>query len=98
MKSEVMSGRGEWENSKGLARAILRDRRERRKWMGRWLLATVGWMAAGLWAIEGWLGGSVWRFVGWWGICGGMAVGLMIFALYDAVAVVREDGGDMGGR
>lgn len=85
-----MSG-SDWDSSKAIAKAILHDRPQRRKWMLRWMLATVGWMAVGLWMIDGWLEGSVWRFIIWWGICGVMAVILMIFSLYDSVAVVKEE-------
>ncbi|MBC7980079.1 MAG: hypothetical protein H7Y36_05905 [Armatimonadetes bacterium] len=87
----MSAGHSDWERSKELARTILRDRAMRRKWMGRWLMATMGWIAAGLWVIEGWLGDNVWRFLIWWGICAGLAVGLMALALYDAVAVAREE-------
>lgn len=81
----------DWESSKGIAKAILRDRNSRRKYLGRFLLFTLLWMAAGLWVIDDWLGDSPLRFLVWWGICGVLAVVLMIFALYDAVAVVREE-------
>jgi len=84
---------GDWQSSKGIANAILHDRGMRRKWLGRWLLVTVAWMAVGLWVIDGWLGDEAWRFLAWWGICAVMAVVLMIFALYDALAVIREERG-----
>lgn len=93
-----MSGTGsDWESSKGIAKAILRDRGMRRKWLARWLLLTVGWMAVGLWVLDGWLAGNVWKFVAWWGVCFGLACVLVVFALYDALAVVREERGK-GGR
>ena len=81
----------DWESSKGIAKAILRDRKSRRRWMGRWLLFTLVWMATGLWVINGWLGQEVIRFVIWWLFCGFLAVGLMLFAMYDSVSVVREE-------
>lgn len=81
----------DWESSKGIAKAILRDRKQRRWWVLRLMMVTVGWMAVGLWVIDGWLGGSAWRFLIWWGICGVMAVMMMIFSVYDSIAVVQEE-------
>lgn len=86
----------DWESSKGLARAILHDRGQRRKWLARWLAVTMGWMVLGLWVLDGWLEENVWRFAVWWGICGVLALVLMIFALYDALAVIREERGKSG--
>lgn len=83
--------RSDWESSKGIAKAILRDRTQRRMWMQRWILATVGWMVVGLWVIDGWLGESSLRFIIWWGICGVMAVILMVSSLYDSVSVMSEE-------
>ena len=91
-KLEGMSGApSDWESSKGMAKAILHDKGMRRKWLARWLMLTLSWMAVGLWAIDGWLGESAWRFIIWWGICGVLAIVLMMFALYDSIAVVREE-------
>lgn len=81
----------DWQSSKGIAKAILHDRGMRRKWLGRWLMLTMGWMAVGLWVIDDWLGGEAWRFLAWWGGCAVLACVLMIFALYDALAVIREE-------
>ncbi len=59
--------------------------------MARLLAATIAWMATGLWILDGWLEEEPLRFVIWWSICGIFAIVLMIFALYDSVAVVREE-------
>ena len=80
-----------WKDSKGLARAILRDRAARRKVMGRLLLGVLFWIAAGRWLVDGWLAESPWRFLAWWGACALMTVVVMLFALYDALAVIREE-------
>lgn len=84
-------GISDWESSKGIAKAILHDRLTRRRWMARWLMATLAWMSIGLWVIDAWLGESVERFVGWWLFSGFLAIVLMIFALYDSIAIVREE-------
>ncbi len=59
--------------------------------MARWLMATIVWLSVGLWVIDDWLGESAVRFLIWWGVCGVLALVLMIFALYDSVAVFREE-------
>lgn len=92
-----MSGT-DWDSSKDIAKAILRDRTLRRRWVLRLVMVTVGWIFVGLWLIDGWLAGNPWRFIIWWGICGVMAVMLMIFSLYDSVAVVREERENSGKR
>ena len=63
----------------------------RRKWMARWLMVTLVWMAIGLWVIDSWLGEYPWRFIIWWGICAVLAIVMMVFALYDSLAVYREE-------
>lgn len=81
----------DWENSKGIAKAILHNRGIRRKWLGRWLMLTMCWMAVGLWVIDDWLGGEALRFLVWWSVCAVLACVLMVFAFYDALSVVREE-------
>lgn len=51
----------------------------------------LAWIVVGGWLLDGWLADSVIRFVIWWGVCGIMTIILMIFALYDALSVVREE-------
>lgn len=80
-----------WEDCKGIARAILRDRAARRRVIGRMLLVALLMMAAGLWLIDGWLAEGVLRFVAWWGACAGLTCMVMLFAVYDALAAVREE-------
>ena len=84
-------GPSNWESSKGIAKAILYDRKTRRKWIARCMLLTVGWMAIGLWVVDDWLGEDPLRFLIWWGICGVLAIILVIFALYDALSVASEE-------
>ncbi|MES2657682.1 MAG: hypothetical protein V4689_03635 [Verrucomicrobiota bacterium] len=80
-----------WSNSTGLARAILHDRTERRKWLFYLVLVPLGMLAIGLWLIDAWIWASPWRVLFWWGGCA-LATGIvLLFALYDALAVVREE-------
>lgn len=80
-----------WNLSKGKARVLLRDRPQRRKLLANLLFIAFFLMATGWWGIDGWLALSPWRFLIWWGACGALACGALLFALYDALAVVREE-------
>lgn len=82
---------GSWEVSKGLAGEILRQRGDRRRMMARLLVLLLGVLGLGLWVINGWLAHSVWRFLIWWGGCALLTCWLLLLALYDALAVVREE-------
>jgi hypothetical protein len=81
----------EWEHSKLLARAILHDRAARRKWIGRMLMLPLLMLAAGLWLIDEWLLASPLRFLCWWGVCAIATGVVMLFAIYDALAAIREE-------
>lgn len=80
-----------WEDSKRLAAAILRDRAARRKWIARLLLLDLLVMAAGLWWIDSWLAEGPMRFLLWWGGCAALTLLVMLFAVHDALAAVREE-------
>ena len=80
-----------WSENKGLARAILHDRVMRRRVMGYFLLAMMVVFAVGLWVIPGWLNKDPWRFLIYWAVCGAQAVFLVMFAVYDACAVIKEE-------
>lgn len=84
-------GKSGWASDKRLARAILHDRAARRKLIGRMLWFALALMAAGLWWIDGWLARNLWRFLLWWGACALVTAMVMLFALYDALAVIREE-------
>ena len=83
-----------WSVSKGLAGQILHTRAERRRLMSQLLLVALGMMAAGLWLIDHWLAANLWRFFLWWAACAGICSLTMLFALYDCVAVIREERAD----
>jgi hypothetical protein len=82
---------GPWDDSKGLARAILHHRHERRKWLGRLTLFPLAMMVTGLWVLNDWIWTSPWRVIFWWGGCAAATVVVILFALYDALAVIREE-------
>lgn len=80
----------------GLARAILHDRTLRRKLLARLLALDMAVLAIGLWVVNRWLAGDPARFALWWLACGVLTVVLMLFALYDALAVIREERDKIG--
>lgn len=84
---------GKWESDKGVARAMLRDRGQRRRLMTRLLVVVVAQLIFGAWVIDGWLAENPWRFVIWWAACAFLALFLLIFAAYDFLAVMREERG-----
>lgn len=82
---------GSWSDSKGLARAILHDRAERRKWLGGMVLVPLAMIGLGLWVINDWIWASPWRVLVWWGGCAVATCVVVLFALYDALLVFREE-------
>jgi len=84
-------GMGWWATSIAVAMAVINDRSLRRRAILRFLLLLLAMFALGLWGIDEWLLGSGWRFLIYWGACGALTVFVMLFAIYDALAVVREE-------
>lgn len=87
---------GAWNDSKLLARAVLHDRTARRRLILRLLWLPLGMVAVGRWAIDAWLAEHLLRFAAWWGACGFLTLMVILFAIYDALAVIREE--RRGGR
>lgn len=95
----IMMGdpRGQWEMDKAAAAALLADRGRRRRALGACALGLLGMLAVGLWGIDEWLARSVMRFAVYWGGCGLWCLFVMLFALFDALAVIRELRDGQGG-
>ncbi len=70
---------------------MLRDRVTRRKMLSYGLLVILAWIALGMWGIDEWLAGSAMRFLIWWGVCMLLTLMLIMYALYDALSVIREE-------
>jgi hypothetical protein len=81
----------DWKIWKATAAGILAERRLRRRALSGFAVAMLGMFALGLWGIDGWLAASPWRFALYWVFCAGLAVFVMLFALFDALAVIREE-------
>lgn len=82
---------GSWSDSKSLARAILYDRIERRKWLGRMVLVPLTMLGLGIWVLDHWIWESPWRVLVWWGGCALATLVVILSALYDGLAVIREE-------
>jgi hypothetical protein len=81
----------DWDSSKSIAKSMLRDRVTRRKLLGYWVLLVLGWIVLGMWGVDEWLADHAMRFIAWWGVCLVLTLLLILFALYDALSVVREE-------
>lgn len=88
--------REQWEMDKAAAAALLADRTRRRRALGGFALALLAMLALGLWKIDGWLTGSLLRFAVYWGLCGLGCLFVMLFAVFDALASIREIRGEAG--
>lgn len=88
-----MSGKHDpqWSASKSVAKGLLRDRTARRRAMARCLMLLLAVFAIGLWGIDAWLKANIWRFFLWWAGCAMLALFTVLFAFYDAMAVIREE-------
>jgi len=75
----------------GLARMILQSRELRRKVLFQLVLVLAIIVALGAWPLSDWLGESVWLFLIWWGFCMLYGVMIILLALYDMAAVVKEE-------
>src|SRR5690606_25074037 len=75
----------------GTARMILHDRPLRRRLLAWMLGIALAQMAIGLWVIDRWLMADPWRFLLWWAVCAVVTCSVLLFAVYDALAVVREE-------
>jgi peptidoglycan biosynthesis protein MviN/MurJ (putative lipid II flippase) len=81
----------DWESDKRVARTMLRNRDTRRKIMARMLLLALAFMACGLWLLDDWLKVRPWMFLIWWGACAFLTCMTMVMAVYDMLAVIREE-------
>ena len=72
---------------------ILHSREMRRKMLFQLVLVLFAIVVLGAWPLSGWLGGNIWLFLLWWGVS--MFYGLMVIllALYDMLAVIKEERG-----
>ncbi|MBB5349831.1 hypothetical protein HNR46_000052 [Haloferula luteola] len=80
-----------WEMDKAVAAGILVDRRRRRKWLGGFAAGMIAMVLLGLLGIDDWLEKSLVRFATYWVVCGGWSLWVMLFAVFDALSVIKEE-------
>jgi len=63
----------------------------RRKMLFQLVIVLLVIVGLGAWPLADWLSSNVWLFLAWWGVS--MIYGLMVIllAIYDMLAVVREE-------
>ncbi len=81
----------QWAVNKGIAEAILMDRSHRRSALGAFAFAMLAMLALGMWGIDDWLKESLLRFGLYWGACGLLCLFVLLFALFDALATLKEE-------
>lgn len=81
----------QWAVNKGIAEAVLRDRGQRRSALGTIAFTMLGMLALGLWVIDGWLKESILRFGLYWAGCGLLCLFVLLFALFDVLATLKEE-------
>ncbi|MGB0774323.1 MAG: hypothetical protein ACPG32_10470 [Akkermansiaceae bacterium] len=75
----------------GLAKMILHTRAMRRKMLFQLVIFLVVLVALGAWPLSGWLGGNIWLFLVWWGFAMLYGTMVILLAIYDMLAVVKEE-------
>ena len=74
-----------------VAQVILSDRSQRRKFITGFLFLILILFVIGNWPLDKWLSKSLWRFLTWWGGTTFLCFMLILFAIYDALSVVKEE-------
>lgn len=87
----MADGKSDWNDSKMVARAVLHDRSARRRILGWMVMVAFLQIVGGLWLVDGWLSKSPLFFLLWWGGLALLSLGVMLFAVYDALAAFREE-------
>ena len=64
--------------------------------MARMLMLALLRMAGGWWLVDRFLAQNPWWFLIWWGGCGLVTLGVLCFAVYDMLAVWREERDKLG--
>lgn len=72
------------------AKALLRDRTARRRFIAQILMVIMLLLVLGNWPLRDWVGGTPIRFVIWWGATFFLTIWMMLLALYDASRLRSE--------
>jgi len=77
--------------SLAIAQVTLADRKKRRKAITGLLIFTLAYFVFGNWVIDSWLEQGLWRMLIYWGFQGLLLLFVLLFALFDALAVIGEE-------
>ena len=75
----------------GIARMILHNRQMRRKMLLQLVIVLLVLVVLGAWPLAGWLSGNIWLFLLWWAASVFYGLVVILFALYDMLAVFKEE-------
>ena len=75
----------------GIARMILHTREMRRKVLLQLVIVLLVLVVLGAWPLAGWLSGNMWLFLLWWGASLFYGLMVILLAIYDMLAVLKEE-------
>lgn len=91
-----MKNSGWWQMSLAIAAVTLADRSKRRSFITGLLVFIICYFSLGHWGIDSFLSKSIWRMVIFWGFLGVLCLMMVLFALFDALAVIGEERRKLG--
>lgn len=80
-----------WQRNKDIAHTLLGSRYLRRKILLYLCVVVVTMTAVGAWPLSDTLMTNPWVFVLYWLFCGGITIFMTLLAIYDLLAVVKEE-------
>lgn len=75
----------------GIAQMILHTRQMRRKVLLQLVIVLLVLVVLGAWPLAGWLSGNMWLFLLWWGASLFYGLMVVLLAIYDMLAVLKEE-------
>ncbi len=75
----------------GIAQMILHTRVMRRKVLLQLVVVLLVLVVLGAWPLAGWLSGNMWLFLLWWGASLFYGLMVILLAIYDMLAVLKEE-------
>lgn len=81
----------DWNDSKRIAKGILQDRAARRRWLGIFLIVSLGMTVVGLWVLDVRLATEPLVFLLWWFGCAALTLFTLLLGVYDALQVMGEE-------
>jgi len=70
---------------------ILHTREMRRKVLLQLVIVLLVLVVLGAWPLAGWLSGNMWLFLLWWGASLFYGLMVILLAIYDMLAVLKEE-------